>query len=86
MRTGRSGEPRRTVRTGGMRSVQMTKLVVATLKMVPLVEAVAIPFFTNLIDPETKRFNATEAHEKSAALMLDELGRWTGALAALRQA
>ena len=31
--------------SGGLRAVQATKLVVTTLKMVPLVEAVVIPFF-----------------------------------------
>jgi NAD(P)H-dependent FMN reductase len=71
--------------SGGLRSVQMTKQVVTTLKVVPLFEAVAIPFFSTFIDAETKKFNASEAHEKSANVMMDELSRWTKALASLRQ-
>ena len=71
--------------SGGTRSVQMTKQVVTSLKMVPLFEAVAIPFFTTFIDPESKRFKANESHERAAHAMLDELLRWTRALASLRR-
>jgi NAD(P)H-dependent FMN reductase len=69
--------------SGGLRSVQMTKGIVTTLKMMPMVEGVAIPFFTKHID-EAGVFVATEAHEKSAAQMLEELLRWTNAMATLR--
>jgi NAD(P)H-dependent FMN reductase len=70
--------------SGGLRSVQMTKLLVTSVKMVPLYEAVALPFFANLIDPVTGAFTPGEAQDKAAAVMLDELARWTGALAVLR--
>ena len=70
--------------SAGVRSVQMTKLLVTSLKMVPLVEAVAIPFFTNHIDAVTGAFAPGEVQNKAATVMLDELARWTSALATLR--
>lgn len=69
--------------SGGLRSVQMTKGIVTTLKMMPMVEAVSIHFFAQHID-DAGVFSAQEAHEKSAALMLDELLRWSEALRTLR--
>ena len=70
--------------SGGMRAVQMAKQALTTLKMVPLVEAVTIPFVAQAIDKTTGAFNASDPHDKSAVLMLDELLRWTTALASLR--
>ena len=70
--------------SGGLRSVQMTKQIVAALKMVPLVEAVAVPAFTKFIDPTTGVFAPEEFHAKNAAQMLDELLRWSAALQVLR--
>jgi NAD(P)H-dependent FMN reductase len=68
--------------SGGTRSVQMTKLVVTSLKMMPLPEAVSIAFFHNHMKDGV--FTGTDQHDKSVVSMLDELARWTGALAALR--
>jgi hypothetical protein len=70
--------------SGGTRSVQMTKLLLTTLKMVPLVEAVSIPFFSKFIDAETGAFEPEEKQAKAATVMLDELLRWTEALGVLR--
>ena len=70
--------------SAGLRSVQMTKQVVTTLKMVPMVEAVAIPFFAKFIDPDTGAFVPDETQAKAATVMLDELLRWTLALGVLR--
>jgi len=67
----------------GTRAVQMLKQVVTSLKMVPLMEAVNIPFVTQLLD-EQKRLPSNETIERAAAKMLDELGRWTSALEPLR--
>jgi NAD(P)H-dependent FMN reductase len=67
---------------GGTRAVQMAKLVLTSLKIVPLPEAVTVPFFTKLIDANGV-FDGT-AQEAPAKAMLDELERWTGALATLR--
>jgi NAD(P)H-dependent FMN reductase len=67
---------------GGTRSVQMTKLVVTALKMMPLPEAVTIPFFSKQLDAGV--FKATESQEGAATTMLDELLRWAEALRPLR--
>jgi NAD(P)H-dependent FMN reductase len=69
---------------GGTRAVQMIKLTVTALKMVPLVEGVTLPFFTKFLDAATGVFAPDEAQQTAARTMLDELGRWTSALAALR--
>lgn len=70
--------------SAGLRAVQMTKLLVTSLKMVPIVEAVAIPMFASLLDPTTGEFEPTATQNKAATVMLDELRRWTDALKALR--
>lgn len=70
--------------SAGTRSVAMAKSILTTLKMVPLVEAVAIPFFTTHMDKETGTFKGDEPLERAAQMMLRELARWTGALTALR--
>jgi NAD(P)H-dependent FMN reductase len=68
--------------SGGTRSVQMTKQVLTTLSVMPIPHAVTIPFFSTMLKDD--RFHASEALEKSVAPMLDELLRWTDALAPLR--
>ena len=68
---------------GGTRATQMLKPVVLSLKMAPLMEAVSIPFVRRLLD-EQQRLRSDETIEAAAATMLDELARWTGALAPLR--
>jgi NAD(P)H-dependent FMN reductase len=68
--------------SGGIRSVQASKLTATALKMMPIPEAVAIPFFTKQI--ENGVFAANEMQEKAATVMLDELLRWTLALKTLR--
>jgi NAD(P)H-dependent FMN reductase len=69
---------------GGMRGVMMTRQLLMTLKVVPIVEAVAIPAFTRQIDPESGAFRAEPHQERAAKAMLDELHRWAGALRTLR--
>ena len=69
--------------SGGLRSVQMMKQVVTTLKMMPIPEAVTIPFFNTFINDESV-FTPNELHEKSAVAMFDELLRWESALRVLR--
>jgi len=56
----------------GTRAVQMLKQVVTALKMLPLFEAVNIPFHTQFIDEEGV-LEANEVMVKAAAAMLDEL-------------
>ena len=69
--------------SGGIRSSQMAKLTITALKMMPIPEAVAIPFFGQLIDAEGN-FKGNEGHEKSATTMLDELVKWDRALRTIR--
>jgi NAD(P)H-dependent FMN reductase len=70
--------------SGGLRAVQMVKQTVTALKIVPIPEAVTIPFAGQAIDKESGTFKATDMHDKSAVTLLDELARWTTALATLR--
>ena len=70
--------------SGGLRAVQMVKQTLTALKIVPIAEAVAIPFAAQAIDRESQTFKASEQHDKAVATMLDELYRWTTALASLR--
>lgn len=70
--------------SAGLRGVQMTKQVMTTLKIVPLFESVAIPFFTQHIDKETNAFTPGEVQEKSANTMLNELHRWADTLKPMR--
>ena len=69
--------------SGGLRAVQMEKLTLTTLKMVPLMEQVTIPFFSQFIN-DAGVFTPNEMQEKSAGEMLNELLRWTEALKTLR--
>jgi NAD(P)H-dependent FMN reductase len=56
----------------GTRAVQQLKQVVTTLKMLPLFEAVNIPFHTQFID-EDGTVRANEVMEQASIAMLDEL-------------
>ena len=66
-----------------MRSVQMTKQILPTLKVMPLPEAVAFPYVTKSLGPDGELI-PTPANDESAKVMLDELLRWARALAPLR--
>lgn len=70
--------------SGGLRAVQIEKHTLTTLKMVPLVEAVAIPMVAQHMNEG--RFVAKEIHETSATTLLNELSRWAEALKPLRDA
>ena len=69
--------------SGGMRAAQMTKLTVTALKMMPIFEAVALPFAAKQVTDG--KFQGTEANDKAASVMLDELLRWAEALAPMRR-
>ncbi len=71
--------------SGALRSVQMTKQVVTTFKMVPLVETVAIHEVARHYDEATGTFTAGDGHAKKATAMLDELHRWAGMLRSMRE-
>jgi NAD(P)H-dependent FMN reductase len=68
--------------SGGMRSVMMAKQLVTTLKMMPLPEAVTVPFFTQQLKDGV--FTPSELNDRSATVMLDELVRWAVALKTMR--
>jgi NAD(P)H-dependent FMN reductase len=70
--------------SGGLRAVQMVKQTVTAMKMVPIPEGVTIPFVGQAIDKESGAFTATDGQDKAAVTALDELARWTTALATLR--
>ena len=67
---------------GGSRSVAMTRFFVTSFKMMPMFESVLIPLVAQMI--KDGKFAPTEPLEKAAAVMLDELKKWDGALASLR--
>ena len=69
--------------SAGTRGVQMAKQVVTTLGMVPVQEAVSIPFVTQFIDDDGV-VQANETMEKASQAMLDGLLRMESALRVLR--
>ncbi|WP_208801374.1 NADPH-dependent FMN reductase [Microbispora triticiradicis] len=71
--------------SAGTRAVQMLKQVVTTLKMVPVSEAVSIPFVTQFVDAEG-RLRPNDVMDGSADAMLAELARLAAALRHLRPA
>ena len=68
----------------GTRAVQMIKQVATTLKMMPVYEAVNIPWFPEFL--KDGAFHPTAIHEQAATALLDELARWEHALRAVREA
>ena len=69
--------------SGGLRAAQMTKQTVTTLKMMPMVEAVAVPMVATLLD-ENKAFKSNNLIDTSAQQLLDELAKWAAALKPMR--
>jgi NAD(P)H-dependent FMN reductase len=67
----------------GTRAVQQLKQVMTTLKMVPLFEAVNIPFVQQLLD-EARRLQPNQVMTEAATAMLDELARLAVTLRPLR--
>lgn len=69
--------------SAGLRSAQQARQLFTALRMMPLPDAVSIPMFQQFMDAERK-FQGNDVLAKSVVTMLDELERWTGALASLR--
>ena len=69
--------------SGGLRSVQVAKQIVTTLKMMPIPEGVPMPMVFQNLD-ENGKLKPLDIYRTSAATMLDELLRWTEALKSLR--
>jgi NAD(P)H-dependent FMN reductase len=68
--------------SGGLRAAQMAKLQLTAVKMMPIPEAVTIPFFAKQI--ENGVFTPNELQQKSATDLLGELHRWAEALKPMR--
>ena len=69
--------------SGGTRAVQLLKPVVNSMKMVPLMESVTIPFFNQLYNAEGQ-FTPTDVLNKSLDVMLKELLLWTDGMKYIR--
>jgi len=70
--------------SGGMRSIQMSKMFAVALRMVPVLEAVVIPAFTNYLDKEKGTLTPEKMTEDSVAPLLDELLKLANALKPIR--
>jgi NAD(P)H-dependent FMN reductase len=68
----------------GTRAVQAIKPVCIAVRLMPVVEAVPIPWIGQQLD-EQGAFKSTEALEAGAKAMLDELVKMTGILRPLRR-
>lgn len=69
--------------SAGLRAATALKPVLAALRMVPVVEAVSIPFFAQFLSDDDE-FVPNAELEAGGKAMLDELARLTPALARLR--
>lgn len=70
--------------SGGTRAAQELKLPITTLGMMPLPQAVNIPFFNQFIN-DNDVFEANEPLAKAADLLLNTLKKWTEALKTMRE-
>jgi NAD(P)H-dependent FMN reductase len=68
--------------SGGTRSQSMTRWILNTLKVVPVVESVSLPFFTQHLKDGV--FAPPDVQDKAITTMLDETLRWSTALKTLR--
>src|SRR5690554_3800279 len=71
--------------SGGLRAVQLEKQLVTTLKMMPMVEGVAVPLVQTFLDDD-KVFTSNDLIDNSADTMLAEIHRWAQGLKAMRDA
>lgn len=68
----------------GTRAVQMTKQIVVSLRMVPLNDAVSIPFVKTMIGDDGA-FHPTDTVEQAVDPMLDELAAVAAAMRSVRE-
>jgi len=69
--------------SGGTRSAQAARLQVTTVKMMPIPEGIAIPnFYAQLKDG---KFEGNELNQQGVVASLNELHKWSEALAPLRE-
>jgi NAD(P)H-dependent FMN reductase len=69
--------------SGGMRAALVEKITLTTLKIMPMVEGVAVQSVNQHLGQD-KQFMPKEHHINSAGALLDELHKWAGALKTLR--
>ncbi len=69
--------------SGGLRAAQAEKLLLTTLRIMPIPEAIAVPMVNNHIG-EDGVFRPTEQIISGAKTMLHELHRWADALKPMR--
>lgn len=69
--------------SGGLRAVQAAKLLVTTLKMMPMTEGVMVPMVAGQLQADGS-FASNELIDDSAGTVLDELQRWAQALQPMR--
>jgi NAD(P)H-dependent FMN reductase len=70
--------------SGGLRAVQLEKQLATTVKMMPMMEGVAIPMVSHMFDAE-KKLKSNDLIDASAKTMLDELLKWAQALKPMRR-
>lgn len=70
--------------SAGTRAFNDLKKALVTLKMVPLMEAVNIPFFTQFINDE-EQLIPNDKLENAAQSMLNELERWTAGMKIIQE-
>jgi NAD(P)H-dependent FMN reductase len=68
--------------SAGLRGVQAEKLILTTMKVVPIFEAVPIPMVAECLKDGV--FTPKDIHTASAKMMLPELARWATALKTMR--
>jgi NAD(P)H-dependent FMN reductase len=68
--------------SGGLRAAQFSKVTMLTLKLVPILEGVVVPFVAKQVRDGV--FTPNEVQEKAVPTMLEELVRWEAALRTLR--
>jgi NAD(P)H-dependent FMN reductase len=70
--------------SGGMRALQVARLQVSNMRMVPLVESVSFTTFTKYFADDGVTFAPEDSYAAMAGSMLDELLRWARALRGMR--
>jgi NAD(P)H-dependent FMN reductase len=70
--------------SAGVRSVAIMKDIVTALKMMPMVETVALPFFGQYLNSDKRIFSPPAMQDEAAIVMLHELLKWTNALRSMR--
>lgn len=69
--------------SGGLRAVQQLKQVIVALNMVPVVEAVSLPFVGSMLD-ENGSLEPSQSMERSLKSMLEVVTLWNSTLSVMR--